>query len=31
MAELVMLKFDSPYGAQGALSAVRALEELHYA
>ena len=27
MAELIMLKFDSPYGAQGALS-VRALEEL---
>lgn len=31
MAELIMLRFDSPYGAQGALSEVRALEELHYA
>ena len=31
MAELIMLKFDSPYGAQGALSDVRALEELHHA
>ncbi len=28
MAELIMLKFDSVGGAQGALSAVRALEEL---
>ena len=31
MAELIMLKFDSPYGAQGALADVRALDELHYA
>ncbi len=28
MAELIMLKFDSSNGAQGALSAARALEEL---
>jgi uncharacterized membrane protein len=31
MAELTMLKFDSVYGAQGAIAAVRALEELNYA
>jgi len=31
MAEFIMLKFDSPYGAQGALSEVRELEALHYA
>ncbi len=31
MAELTMLKFDSVNGAQGALAAVRALEELNYA
>jgi uncharacterized membrane protein len=31
MAELIMLKFDSSYGAQGAMASVRALEELNYA
>ena len=31
MAELIMLKFDSIYGAQGAMASVRALEELNYA
>lgn len=31
MAELIMLKFDSTYGAQGAMASVRALEELNYA
>lgn len=31
MAELIMLKFDSVYGAQGAMASVRALEELNYA
>lgn len=31
MAELIMLKFDSVNGAQGAVAAVRALEELNYA
>lgn len=31
MAELIVLKFDDTYGAQAALSAVRALEELDYA
>ncbi|MCU0271164.1 MAG: DUF1269 domain-containing protein [Acidimicrobiales bacterium] len=31
MAELIMLKFDDTYGAQQAMSAVRALEELRYA
>ena len=31
MADLIMLKFDDPYGAQQALSAARALEELRYA
>jgi uncharacterized membrane protein len=31
MADLIMLKFDDTYGAQNALTAVRALEELHYA
>ncbi len=31
MADLIMLKFDHPYGAQRALGAVRALEELRYA
>ena len=31
MADLIMLKFDDPYGAQRALAAVRALEELDYA
>jgi uncharacterized membrane protein len=30
-ADLVVLKFDSPYGAQQALSAARALQELRYA
>ena len=28
MADLIVLKFDDPYGAQQALSAVRALTEL---
>lgn len=31
MADLILLKFDDPYGAQHALASVRALEELHYA
>jgi uncharacterized membrane protein len=31
MADLIALKFDSSYGAQRALSAVRALSELNYA
>lgn len=31
MTELIMLTFDSPYGAQQALSDVRALDQLHYA
>jgi uncharacterized membrane protein len=31
MAELIMLKFDSIYGAQSAIASVRALEELNYA
>jgi uncharacterized membrane protein len=31
MAELIMLKFDSTYGAQSAMASVRALEELDYA
>jgi uncharacterized membrane protein len=31
MADLVMLKFDNTYGAQHALTAVRALEDLNYA
>jgi uncharacterized membrane protein len=31
MAELIMLKFDSIYGAQSAMVSVRALEELNYA
>ncbi len=31
MADLIAIKFDSTYGAQSALAAVRALEELHYA
>ncbi|MDA8318033.1 MAG: DUF1269 domain-containing protein [Actinomycetota bacterium] len=31
MADLIMLKFDHPYGATQALSAARALEELRYA
>jgi len=31
MADLIMLKFDHPYEATQALSAVRALEELRYA
>ncbi len=31
MADLITLKFDSTYGAQSALSAVRALTELNYA
>lgn len=31
MAELIMLKFDSVNGAQGAIASVRALEELNYA
>ncbi len=31
MAELLILKFDSTYGAQQALAAVRALEEMRYA
>jgi uncharacterized membrane protein len=30
VAELIVLKFDSTYGADAALSAVRALEEMHY-
>jgi uncharacterized membrane protein len=30
-SELIVLKFDDSYGAQRALSAVRALEELRYA
>ncbi len=31
MADLIVLKFDDTYAAQGALAAVRALEELDYA
>lgn len=31
MADLILLKFDDTYGAQRALSAVRALEEMDYA
>ncbi|MGC8509823.1 MAG: DUF1269 domain-containing protein [Acidimicrobiales bacterium] len=31
MADLIVLTFDDPYGAQRALGGVRALEELHYA
>jgi len=31
MADLIVLKFDTTYGAQSAMSSVRALEELHYA
>ena len=31
MADLIVLKFDDVYGAERALSAVRALEELRYA
>lgn len=31
MAELIVMKFDDTYGAQSALAAVRALEELNYA
>ena len=31
MADLIMLTFDDPKGAQAAVSAVRALEELNYA
>jgi uncharacterized membrane protein len=31
MADLIMLKFDDTYGAQKALAAVRALEDLNYA
>lgn len=31
MADLITLTFDSPYGAQAALNAVRALEDLRYA
>jgi uncharacterized membrane protein len=31
VADLVMLKFDTTYGAQQAMSAVRALEEMRYA
>jgi uncharacterized membrane protein len=31
MADLITLKFDEVHGAQAAMSAVRALEELHYA
>ena len=31
MADLIMLNFDSVHGAQSALGAVRALEELDYA
>lgn len=31
MADLLMLKFDSAYGAHSALAGVRALEELQYA
>jgi uncharacterized membrane protein len=31
MADLIVLKFDHPYGATQALSAARALEELRYA
>jgi uncharacterized membrane protein len=29
MAELIMLKFDSTYGAQGAMASVRAIEQLY--
>lgn len=31
MADLIVLKFDTPYGANRALAAARALEELRYA
>ena len=31
MAELIVMTFDNPYGAQEALAAARALEVLHYA
>ena len=31
MADLITLKFDEVHGAQAAMAAVRALEELHYA
>ena len=31
MADLILLKFDDPYGAQKALASVRALEQLQYA
>jgi uncharacterized membrane protein len=31
MAELIMLTFDTPQGAQAAVASVRALEELNYA
>jgi uncharacterized membrane protein len=31
MADLISIKFDDAHGAQAAMSAVRALEELHYA
>jgi len=31
MADLILLKFDDPHGAQRALVSVRALEELQYA
>ncbi len=31
MADLIVLKFDDPYGAAQALSAARALEELRFA
>lgn len=31
MADLIILKYDSPHGAQAALASVRALEQLDYA
>lgn len=31
MADLITIKFDEVHGAQAAMAAVRALEELHYA
>ena len=31
MADLITIKFDDVHGAQAAMAAVRALEELHYA
>jgi uncharacterized membrane protein len=31
MADLIVMKFDDTYGAQSALAAVRALQELNYA